>query len=1155
MQAQTERGATVTMELKDEGLTSSLRQLEESSGYKINFVPGEVRDYIVTASLKGVDIRKALDVILSQTALTYTIQGNVVTISLQKGASIPELTGEIVSDEDGLPVIGATIQVEGTNQRTITDVDGKFRLKNVPTNRNVRISYVGMKTQVIPARARMLVQMKGDAQTLSEVVVTGYGNMTKGNYTGSVTTVKADDILLSGASSIDQMLQGVVPGMLVTQTTGMVGVSPKVRVRGTSSLLGSQDPVWVVDGVIQRNPQPFNSDNNMNFSSDSNDISQLAGNAISWLNPNDIETITVLKDASATAIYGSEAANGVIVITTKKAQVGKISVNYNGDFSVGQRPGYGLYNQMNSNELMQFTAQMYEDRVTSPTTQLGLGYTGLMQQLLNKEITQEQFDASYRKMAAQNTDWFSELFRNSFTHKHTVSISGGSEKVQNRTSFGYNEDNGEAKGNSSTSLTVTSNTTFNLLNHKLLIDMQVNGTWRNTNGFAYGVDPFSYAYNTSRAIPLYNEDGTYYYTEQRSDVSSTVENNRDNYLYNIKNELANTGARSRTQTLGATIDAKWKFLPSWELQGLASYSGSSTNTKQWATERSTYIAALRGYDYGAYANTDSELNYSRIPFGGLLETGLTEVNTWTARASLVYDHLFDDIHRLTGQLGIEGTSTRTRGNSNTRYGYLKDRGESFVELPIQYLDVTGEEGAYLENDLVRGSASNINRTSNKLSEYATLAYTYDNRYVLNVNGRVDASNRFGQDKRKRFEPTWSVGLKWRAASEKFAEKFSWLNNFDVIASYGYQGNAVESISPYLIATDGGVNEYYNDYLLNISSLPYRDLGWEKTRSINLGIDAAFLDGRLNFSLNYYNKRSNILSSRNVPLENGVTNAYVDGGEITNKGYDFVISVVPVRTKDFSWEVSFNTTVTNNAVDKNQRVNTLSDYINGTAVVDGEAYSTFYSYEFIGLNDEDGTPQFANMDVEGGETPLCYLVKSGKFIPDFSGGFDMRFKYKNWSLYTLFTMQFGASNRLPDLYDTSSNYGVPLSGQNLSRDLLKRWRQPGDITDIPSIPTSSAWINLPNTTQVASSEGRLYTMYNQSTARVAKADFIRCRSISLSYEFDKKILNRLGVQRLMLKGSMTNPFMWVRDSRWNGLDPETADWPTRRVTSLSLQVSL
>ena len=1133
-------------------------QIQKQTGLTVVYSNNELnKDKKIQAGFVQMELKDVLDKVLAGTNLSYEFMDEFVILKVimkdEKKKTV-SVTGKVV-DEKNMALPGVTVMVKDLKLGTTTGPDGRYVL-TIPKVDNILLvfSFVGMHTQEVKYTGQdsVNVVMKDDIEVLEDVVVTGYGNMSKGNYTGAATTMKAEDIMMAGVSSIDQMLQGVVPGMLVQQGTGMVGASPKIRVRGVSSLLGSQEPVWVVDGVIQRDPQPFNSEDNTKFSVDADDISQLAGNAISWLNPNDIESITVLKDASATAIYGSEAANGVIVITTKKANVGKVSVAYSGDFSIGQRPRYGLYNQMNSQEMMEFSQEMYEDRVSYPSKVLSIGFAGLLQSYLNKEISKKEFDQQYEKMATTNTDWFDLLFQNSFSHKHSLSLAGGSEKIQNRTSLGYTDETGEATGNKVTLLTATSNTTVNLMNNKLIVNLLLKGTWRKVKGFAYDVDPFSYAYNTSRVIPMYSEDGSLYYHEKWANESSTVINNKTSYLYNIQNELGNTGSENNTKTWGTTLDVKWNILPGLDYQGLVSYSSSSADVKKYATERSFYVASLRGYDYGVYESSAPEFAYTRLPFGGLLETGLTDVSTVTVRNALVYDHMFEDIHRLTLQLGVETNSSKTRGTTSKRYGYLKDRGETFIKLPLTYSDLAWE-GDLLDNDLAQGEAMVLNKIDNKLSEYISAVYTYDGRYVLNASARLDASNRFGQDKNKRFAPTWSVGVKWRVAAERFAKNLWWLNNLDLIASYGFQGNAVESVSPYLIAKDGGVNEYYNAYLLNISSLPYPDLGWEKTKTYNFGVDAALLDGRLNFTVNYFKKISDVLSSRNIPRENGMKNAVVDGGEMTNTGYDFVINVIPVRTKDFTWQLSLNTSETKNKVNKNQRINTLNDYLEGSAVVDGEAFSTFYSFKYNGLNDENGTPEFAYMDVLNGASPLNYLVKSGKFTPDFSGGLNMMFKYRNWSLFALFNVQWGGHARLPKLYDTDNNYGIPTPEQNVSRDLALRWRKVGDKTNIPSIPTSEAYIDLPATASVASTERKLYDMYNNSDLRVANTDFIRCRSLSLSYEFNQKWLSRIAAQRFVIKASMTNPFMWVSDSKWDGLDPETGNWPARRVTSLSLQV--
>lgn len=1160
-------GQTTTIKLNDVELQVVFNEIRDKMGYTFVYNDQVVkRAGTVSIHITSDDVRQILDRCLEGKFLDFYIEDRVIVILSKTGEMGVEpekkfvtVRGKVV-DEMKQPMPGVTVLVKGTRVGQITDKNGEFvMLLSDTTHAELVFSFVGMESQTIayknvPKKGWVIV-LKEDLMEIDEVVVTGYGNVSKRNYTGATTTVQAKDIMMAGASSIDQMLQGVIPGMLVMNSTGMVGATPKIRVRGTSTLLGSQEPVWVVDGVIQQDPQPFNSEDNTKFSMDADDIRRLAGNAISWLNPNDIESITVLKDASATAIYGSKAANGVIVITTKKANVGKVSVNYNGDFSIGQRPRYGLYDLMNSQEMMQFSKEIYDERRVYLSPVLPVGYAGLLQKWLNKEISLEEMDREYGKMARLNTDWFKLLFKNSFNHSHNVSISSGSEKILNRTSFGYMEESGEAKGNSVTMFSATSNTTVNF-GDRFMMNVLLKGSTRDVNGFAYGVDPFDYAYNTTRVIPAYQEDGSYYYHEKEGARGEGASIMSGRYNYNILNELENTGSKNSTRTWGTTIDLKWRILPGLEYQGLFSYTSSSSDSKTYASERSFYITQIRGYEYGSVSSTGDEVKQTPLPNGGVLETDLVNTRTIMVRNSLVYDRLFSGMHRMTLQLGIETNAMRTKGNSTKRYGYLPDRGETFT-VPPSFFE---SEHGMLDNSVyVSGDAKIINRVDNKLSEYVSAVYAYDERYVLNFSARLDASNRFAQDKNKRFEPTWSIGAKWRLAQESFLLGLLWLENLDLYGSYGYQGNAVTSVSPYLIANDGGFDPSYKDYVMIVKSLPYPKLGWEKTKTYNIGVDASFLRGRLNLTANYFEKVSDVLASRDVPLENGDQNGIVSGSTIKNYGYDFVVDVVPVRTKNFTWQFSVNTSVTRNKVDKNKRINRLNNYTDGTAIVDSRPFSTFYSYQFDGLNPENGKPLFKNMDVENAPDPTGYLVESGKLTPDFSGGLNMMFKYKQLSLYALFAVQWGGDNRLPQFFPgatVSKGSGLTRPEQNVSRKLLHRWKNAGDdvYTSIPSLPGGGDdAITLPSTGSIGGDRQSLYSMYDLSDVRVANTDFIRCRSLSLAYEVSNEWLKQIYVQRMQIKVSMTNPFMWVADKKWDGLDPETGNWPARRMTSLSLQV--
>ena len=1159
----TTRGQEARIDLRMSGATLSevFQQIEALTDYMFVYRSEDVKAVKdVEVDAEGKMVKDVLRDCLRGTGLTFTFREGVIVIEREAADEGVTLQG-FVTDEERRPLPGVTVRVGGTTVGTATDARGWFQLTLAQERGTLEFSFVGYKKERVHfTRATsgdtLRVVMREEATEVGEVVVTGYGNVIKGNYTGAATSVNVEEALMAGVSSIDQMLQGVVPGMLVMNRTGLVGSTPTIRVRGTSTLLGSQDPVWVVDGVIQRDPQPFEQYDNLKFSVDADDIKELAGNAISWLNPNDIESITVLKDASATAIYGSQAANGVIVITTKKAQPGRVQVNYSGDFTIGQRPHYGLYDLMNSEERMQLSYEMYKEKHPYPNyanvEYVLIGFEELLDRYLNKEATLEELNEEYQQMARQNTDWFDILFRSPFSHSHNLSISGGSEKIQNRTSFSFIQEKGEAKGNDMTQFSATSNTTVSLW-ERVTLNLLLNGSIREVDGFAYEVDPFNYAYNTSRVIPCFNEDGSLYY-HPKYGLSSSAIANKNSYDYNILNELANTGSESKTRSWGATFDVKWNVLPGLEYQGLFAYTSSSADTKQWASEHSWYITQTRGYEYGYFLPSDPEIAYSPLPMGGVLETGLTNTTSVTTRNALVYDRLFRDKHRMTLQLGIETNSVKTKGETNTRYGYMPDRGETFASPPATYINESfgGEQDNVMYS---QGNHTVLNTVENKLSEYGSAVYAYDERYILNASARVDASNRFGQDKNKRFQPTWSVGVKWRVANERFAMGKWWLNNLDIYGSYGYQGNAVSSVSPYLIVFYGYEN-MFDAYGLSISNVPYPDLGWEKTKTWNIGVDASLLEGRLNFTFNYFRKTSDVLLERTIPLENGNSNGMVGGTELTNNGYDLVVNVVPVQTEDFTWQLSVNTSVTKNSVESEQ-TSWLSQYFNGSVVVEGEPYSTFYAFEFAGLEQERGQPTFNKVDQESVYKATEFLVKAGKFTPDFSGGFNTMFRWKNLQFYALFAIQWGGHDRLPELYAADNGAdGLPRPEENASRKLLDRWRKPGDKTDIPSLPgLGNGNVMLPTVSEldIVGVITKRYSVYNLSDARVANTDFIRCRQLSLSYNFNGKWMERLGMSYFQLKMSMTNPFMWVRDKKWEGLDPETGDWPTRRVTSLSLQV--
>ena len=1152
--------AKVSLRMEDASLEEIILELREQTGVRFFYSIDKIKAFShLSVDAEDENLRDVLDRLLEGTGLTYTLLDDVVVI---KDAAAVVAADSIrktvikgrVKDEKKQPLPGVTVLVKGLSLGTATNADGSYSM-TLPGMDSLTLvfSFVGYETQEIKydGQDSINVVLKETSLEMEDVIVTGYATIDRGSYVGAVTQVKAEDIMVAGEATIDQMLQGQIPGMSVINRTGKVGGTPKIRVRGTSTLMGNQEPLWVVDGVIQTDPFPIPDDASP-LSTEMDDLRETAGNAISWLNPMDIETITVLKDASATAIYGSQAANGVIVITTKKAKGSGLSISYNGSFSVGQKPHYRLYDMMNSQEYMRFSQELWEDRNSWTSTILNVGYAGLMKRFQAREITREEFVSEFRKMENMNTDWFDLLFRNSFSHNHSVSISSGGEKLSSRFSVGANRTLGEAEGNDMLSLTVSANNTFRL-KERLTISLQLNGNYRQTHNFAYGVSPYGFAMNTTRAIPMYDENGDLHYYEKSGRMSYSFED-KYFYNYNIINERDNTGTKTDAITFQTSLNVRYKFLKDFEIQGSASYSLASNAIKSWATEYSNYIANIRGYDQGQVIANSAEQHASILPFGGLLQQENAYNRNWSIRAALLYNKNFKEKHRLTLNLGFEALSNIQEGKVDLRYGYLYYRGEKFATVPTE---VTPVKGLYTNSqDLheeMRSAASITNTKSNTLSEYFTAVYGYDERYVLNLNMRLDASNRFGQDKNKRFNPSFSLGAKWRIGNEPFmAWASSWYDMFDISFAYGWSGNAVTAVSPYMIATDGGLDSYSQQYTLKLKSLPYPDLGWEKTEDWNLGIDFSFFKGRLGAGIGIYNKLSHVLASREVPVENGVVSAYIEGTTMGNRGYDLYVSATPIRTENFTWSLSFNTSKVRNKLDNNERENTRDDYLEGSAIVEGEAYGTFWSFAFDGLNPENGYPMFKNMDIEPTNNDLDYLVKAGCSEPDISGGLSMSLRYKKLHLRTTFAMSFGAQTYLPRFFASS---GAPNPDQNAPRYLFDRWRKPGDEkkTNIPAIPggnPNETRINLPLESNVMMS---LYDMYNQSDIRVANMDFIRCRSLQLQWYLPTAFLKQLKVRQASISASLSNPFFIAFDKEWEGRDPETADWPARRTVSCSLSV--
>lgn len=1161
----------ISIHMNNATLEEVLKKIKKKTKYDMMYQMKDVKgiDNRQSVHFDQTELQEVLAFCLQGLPLDFRIYNQTIIITKKNTIPIPTMRTikGVVRDEDGITLPSATILVKGSNRGTISDKNGQFSIR-IPEGENTILitSYVGKKTRytTVTQEDSYTITLLTDVSEVEDVIVNGYQIIAKNEMTGATSTVNAKDIRTPGATSLEAAFQGALNGLDIMIPSGNIGATGRMKVRGTSTIIGNPEPLIVVDGIIRENIWPFDR-NTLYDLLNENDLSNSArssimGNNLSGINVDDIASITLLKDVSATAIYGIRASNGVLVITTKQGRPNQPSVRFRSDITFSPVPSYRNAKVMNSAQRVKLSQEMIEAGIPLPSFPEGIGYEAAYSKMINKEISYAEFNEEVTRLEKTNTDWFKALGRTAISQNYHVSFNSGKDGMAYYSSFGYRKENSAYVGNNRETFTGMLNFNYNS-SPKFKIVVNLSGYHITTSGYYTGINPEQYALTTSRTIT-----SDQFYTKGKATTLSyrkngTYKSIRNRVHFNMLHELQHTGNDNKTSEVNLNAQLTWNLLPYLNITFTPAYSQGTNDSQLWADAQSWNVAQLRGSDYNATLPEEVQrlMEYiSPLPTGGILDYTRNTRRSLTVKGQINFRKTWGEetFHSVTATLGIETRKNKYDGKQGVEWGYVKGERSSllhdyrspadkFQQVQEQFPGITLVESS--DSPSSKHDMTLVDRIENTFSEYGTIGYTYDGRYTICINVRNDASNRFGEHTNNRFYPVWSTGIRWDMHQEKWFPNKSWLNATTLRISHGKQGNVVANVSPQALVSHVPSDPITNENYLQLEQLPNPDLKWEKTLSWNIGLDLSLLENNLEVSFDYYKKEtSDIVVEKEIPIENGFRKMYINSGAINSEGYELQVKLSPLSTRKWSWTVNFTAAYMKDILKRSYTDEpSIEHFTNGNAALDGFSVSGFWSIPFIGLSPKNGAPLFAIMDQIGGEMQkvsgslLDYLVYSGDSEPRVSGGISTTIRYKRFTLNAMFNYQLGHYKRL-NPFITSSNNGmlsIPNADVNASTELLSRWQQPGDETrtNIPALSVQDEDVSqyLPDNSLSLGNYNAVYrySLYNRSTERTVSASHLRCNRISLNYQ--TKIPR---VAEINLGITVTNPFI-IKDRRLGDQDPE------------------
>ncbi|GAA3735076.1 TonB-dependent receptor [Flavobacterium ginsengisoli] len=1094
-------------------------------------------DYRFVYNVRSVDLNRVIDVnayeasievilnkIFNNTSTDFKVSGNHIVLTPRKIA--PEKTEEKkpvadfivkgrVTDAKGMPLVGAAVADNGSGRGVNTDFNGEYQIIAVSSETTLAYSYLGYVRQEIKVEGRSVINvvLKEDVQELEGLVLTtGYQNISAEKITGSFSNLKAKEFQEQRLSSMDKILEGRIVGY------------QDGKIRGTTTMRGVVYPLYVIDGF------PVESTKLTPYATIEENVPNL--------NLEDIETITVLKDAAAASIYGSRAANGVVVITTKKAKAGKTNIsfssnltvtpyrNYTGNLTdsadiIGLEKGWAAGNP----NLQGANAGTYAQSLLNNAAFTSLGMNTLLNGYAGK-ISMTEMNSRLNTLGAQGYKYYDDIAkyakRDQYFMQHNLSLGKATENNTFNASITYKDNQLEDRYSENQSVGINLKNSTQI-NSWLSLDL---GTYLNygtgdTQSYLASLPGFKFQpYNQ-----LVNNDGTNFVSTAASRYNNFTLQSMQNYgLYNMditpmdefgRNLVENKNFLNRTY-------AKFnvKFSKAFTYNAMFQYEYGSDRAEQ-LNEKDSYYVRKRVNELVTIVNNKAVYN---LPYGDIIKETNQFTNAYNFRQQLNFNQTFNEKHDFSAIAGMEIRHTKLEFSNNTRYGYDS---QTLGFAPINQADLLkvygGVFGGYMIQDDFSLEKEMLNRF---VSVYSTGGYTYDGRYTVSGSIRMDRSNLWGTDSKYQNKPTWSAGAGWNIDKESFF-KVSWVDALKVRASYGILGNVAKDTAPYLTA-------YYNSNSNvggtqgTVRSRPNPELSWEKTTTTNIGLDFSLFKSRLNGSLDLYNKKGEDLlaSSQGIPTEGwGYSTYTINNGGMTNKGIEVTLRGTIVKTPSFSWDAAILYANNKNKV----------DFINVKAPVYylqldqaqafprvGTSFNSIYGYQWAGLS-STGLPQVYDANgtaVKYNPGQVDAIKDFGSTVPIHSGSFHTSANYKNFSLSALFVYELGHKIKNTFLPMLNNNYNGAMGGYVtditvVNNHIRDRWQQPGDeaFTNVPRV----VYEYEPD----FSSDSQ--TIYSYADINILDASNIRLSNVSLAYQMPKELMKRVKLDGVRFNLNAENVF--------------------------------